>query len=217
MPDIRAPWLASWAALAAIAITPVARAERPGPGPPLPDPAPHLFPVENVVFPRSCDPDAPRGHLRITVDNVMTAMYVNGTELGIYGDEVTDWTRTSLVDVVLIPGRNVIAVQADDQGVIAGLLAELRVCDSVLGSTEAWRVSTTAPRGWYEPDFDDSSWAPASLYGDFPGGVWGTRVHGMDGARASWIWSDVNTQDGDIATPVYFRFTFELSPGWVVR
>ncbi len=158
----------------------------------------------------------PDATLRITVDNVLEALHVNGHAVAVDPATAVDWTQTSTHVLALQPGRNVIAVKAVDQGVIAGLLAELTVGCSVLDSSEAWRVHHDAPEGWEQPDFDDSSWKPASVYGDHPGGVWGTRVQGMDGSTATWIWNEVNTLHGEIEPTVYFRFTFEVAPGWVV-
>jgi hypothetical protein len=166
------------------------------------------------------DPAAPEqppaATLRITVDNVLEALHVNGQAVTLDPATAVDWTQTSTHVLTLQRGRNVIAVQAADQGVIAGLLAELTVGCSVLDSSEAWRVHHEAPEGWEQPGFDDSSWKPASVYGDHPGGVWGTRVQGMDGSTATWIWNEVNTLDGEIEPTVYFRFTFVVVPGWTV-
>jgi hypothetical protein len=158
----------------------------------------------------------PEATLRITVDNVLEALFVNGRAVAVDPETAADWLHTSTVTFALQPGRNVIAVRAADQGVIAGLLAELTVGCSVLDSGEAWRVHHDAPEGWEQPGFDDSSWKPASVYGNHPGGVWGTRVQGMDGSTATWIWNEVNTLNGEIEPTVYFRFTFEVVPGWVV-
>lgn len=157
----------------------------------------------------------PGATLRITVDNVLDALHVNGQPVAVDPETAADWTRTSTVTFPLQPGRNVIAIKAVDQGVIAGLLAELTVGDSVLDTSEAWRVHHAADEGWEQPGFDDSAWKPASVYGDHPGGVWGTRVQGMDGSTATWIWNEVNTLDGEVESTVYFRFTFEVALGWI--
>ncbi len=157
----------------------------------------------------------PQGTLRITVDNVAEALYVNGEPVALDPLSAHDWMRTSVATFPLLPGRNVIAVKGTDGGVIAGLLAELKVGGSTLVSGEAWRVHHDAPEGWEKPAFDDSAWSSATPYGDHPGGVWGTRVSGMDGAEATWIWNQVNTLNGEIEPVVYFRFTFQVEPGWI--
>lgn len=167
----------------------------------------------NVLEP----PDhGPQATLRITVDNVLEALVVNGVTVEVDPETASDWTRTSNVSFPLQPGRNVIAVKATDGGVIAGLLAELKVEQSTLVSDEAWRVHHDAPEGWSDPAFDDSTWKAATPYGDHPGGVWGTRVAGMDGSDATWIWNEVNTLNGEVEPTVYFRLTFLVRPGWVI-
>ena len=93
----------------------------------------------------------PSATLRITVDNLLEALYVNGQPVPVDPESAGDWMLTSTVGLVLRPGENVLAIKAVDHGVIAGLLAELRVDDSVLVSGEAWRVHHAAPEGWEQP------------------------------------------------------------------
>lgn len=166
----------------------------------------------NVFEPPEHEPGA---SLRITVDNDLRELFVNGELVQVDPETASNWTLTSVVPLSLQPGRNVIAIKATDGGVIAGLLAELTVDHSTLVSNEAWKVHHDAPEGWSDPAFDDSTWKAATPYGDHPGGVWGTRVMGMDGSGATWIWNEVNTLNGEIEPTVYFRFTFHVRAGWV--
>ncbi len=158
--------------------------------------------------------EQPQGVLRITADNVLAEVYLNGQPVTLDPETSADWLHAEGVVLPLQRGRNVLAVKAQDAGVVAGLLADLTVGGATLVSSEAWKVHHDAPAGWQTPYFDDSSWAPASTYGVYPGGVWGTRVQGMDGSTASWIWNEVNTLDGEVEPTVYFRFAFDVYPTW---
>jgi len=173
--------------------------------------------AESLQRPELYDPpeNPPGASLRITVDNDLRELYVNGQAQELDPESSGDWTLTSTHRFALQPGRNVIAIKATDGGVIAGLLAELQVQDSRLVSGESWKVHHDGPEGWERPEFDDRDWKAASCYGTHPGGIWGTRVQGMDGSNATWIWNEVNTLDGEIEPTVYFRFTFLVQPGWV--
>ena len=130
-----------------------------------------------------------------------------------------DWTKMSSVGFAVVPGRNVIAVKAIDQGVIAGLLADIDLGVQTLTTDQRWLWALEGAEGWSAVEFDDSSWRQAQVYGQYPLGIWGDRIHGVGGddTDAVWIWSPANQYEGEIDAVVYFRYTFVVEPGWVVR
>lgn len=157
---------------------------------------------------------AEKAVMRITVDNVLKALFINGEEMQL-GPGAGDWTLADEIEFEKKAGKNVIAAHCTDAGVIAGLLADISFDDTVLVTDETWKFNTDEVNGWEEPDFDDTDWGNAVIYEQYPQGIWGRRVNGMNDplSEAFWIWSDTNVQDGQIDTPVFFRFRFgkELS------
>ena len=163
-------------------------------------------------------PPLPSGHMHITVDNVMAELWINGSRVEVPEETANDWTKMSSVGFPVREGRNVIAVKAVDQGVIAGLLADIEVGARTLVSDGSWKWALKEQDGWNGLEFDDSTWGDAHLYGQYPLGVWGTRVHGLgaDDTDANWIWSPANILDGECDPVVFFRYAFVIEPGWVV-
>ncbi len=116
----------------------------------------------------------------VTADNVYE-LYVNGEQIGKDGD----WYTAETYDVAgrLKQGANAIAIRADNQGSIAGLLCEARITlengDLVrIGTDGAWRMAKEPGEDWQAADFDDSGWGDpevggsppaASPWGDVPG------------------------------------------------
>lgn len=190
-----------------IPLAPLALAALVGAGVAAADPAP---PSSHTT------PPPPTGTLRLTVDNTLLGLWINGEEIPPDVERGGDWTLPQTVEFGVQPGRNVIAVCGRDEGVIAGLLAEVQVGGATLVSDGSWRVTPEAPGEWWRVDFDDAAWSRASTYGDWPGGVWGTRVQGWDGisADASWIWTGTNELNGAVDEVAYFRLTFDLQLGW---
>jgi hypothetical protein len=172
-----------------------------------------------AVAPIDEQPPLPMAHMHITVDNVMAELWINGSRVDVPEFTAHDWTKMSSVSFPVRPGRNVIAVKAVDQGVIAGLLADIDLGVQTLISDSAWTWALSEQDGWHTVEFDDGAWRSARVYGQYPLGVWGDRIHGVGGddTDAVWIWSPANIHDGERDPVVYFRYVFEVEPGWVVR
>jgi len=161
----------------------------------------------------------PEGALRITVDNTLLGLWINGEPVPTDPDRAGDWTRPETIPFQVQPGVNVVAVHARDAGVIAGLLAELQVGTTTLVSGGSWRVVPEAPDGWWYRTYDDTAWPRASAYGAWPGGIWGSRVQGWEGVSpdAQWIWTDRNEQHGLIDEEACFRFSFDAQLAWSIE
>jgi len=100
----------------------------------------------------------------ITADNAFV-LFINGKRVGA-GD---NWQQVYSFDARphLVPGDNVLAVEADNwkgngdnpAGVLARLKVDITGAKPLLVYSDTrWRSSTTGTRGWHEKDFDDSSW-----------------------------------------------------------
>lgn len=107
--------------------------------------------------------------LQITADNAFT-VWVNGAEVG-KGD---DWGRVYRFDVKrhLVRGKNVVAVEARNDGGPAGLMVRLGYVPNgqsklALVSDGSWKAAKEAPEGWRAVDFDDSKWDKAKELGAF--------------------------------------------------
>lgn len=82
-----------------------------------------------------------------------------------------------------------VAIRITDVVGATGLLAHLRINGELLASSSDWKVSHSAPSGWEQPNFDDSSWASATEHGDLGSAPWG-QVNGFpEESEAKWIWS----------------------------
>jgi len=139
----------------------------------------------------------------ITCDNGYE-LYVNGALLG----TGNNWQSAQRYqNTPLQVGRNVVAVKGIDEGGIAALLAELVVGGQRIGSSNAWKVSLTAPADWKDPGFDDSAWVAASDYGAYGVSPWSKNAAGMPSdTPARWIWS----WDNDAHNTVYFRYVIDV-------
>ncbi|MGD9495745.1 MAG: beta-galactosidase [Armatimonadota bacterium] len=114
-------------------------------------------------------PAAPqRAELWLMVDDRHT-LWVNGTgplEAAERDGSALLYPLTGL----LVPGSNLIAVQAYNATSVAGVLARLSVLlpggqELVVNSDRTWRASREGPYGWNRPGFDDSAWEHAQPVG----------------------------------------------------
>jgi len=83
-----------------------------------------------------------------------------------------DWMRPQTADVTrqLRKGRNVIAVEAANDGGPAGFLAELEITSAAgavttIPSDGTWRASAEEHANWQQPEVNDSAWKPAEVQG----------------------------------------------------
>lgn len=135
-------------------------------------------PAETRYFRRTFDVRlVPRGAtLRITADNHY-AVWLNGKKVG-SGD---DWSSLDKHDVgkLVVKGKNVLAVEAKNDGGPAGLAVRLDVVfvEKVkfdVHSDGDWKSSKEAAKGWQALDFDDGKWAKAKVLGEYGKvGPWG--------------------------------------------
>jgi hypothetical protein len=134
--------------------------------------------------------------LDITADNAFT-VWVNGTLIG-KGD---DWKRVYRFDVQkhLKHGKNIIAVEARNDGGAAGLLVRLGFVPNGLDkravySDATWKASKTAADGWQKADFDDKGWPAVQALGPY----------GQAGPWQGLVW-DAGGGDERFTVPEGFR------------
>ncbi|MFO1431212.1 MAG: putative Ig domain-containing protein [Candidatus Competibacteraceae bacterium] len=140
--------------------------------------------------------------LILSVDNGYE-VYLNGVLLG----SGNNWMQAGQYSLSLPAGKNVIAVKGIDAGGVAAVLAELSWSGQRRTSDRTWKVATTAPTGWQQVNFDDSSWVAATAYGAYGVAPWSTGVAGFPAdSTAQWIWSANNDADDT----VYLRYTWTL-------
>ncbi len=119
--------------------------------------------------------------LEITADNGYT-VWLNGAEVG----KGADWKVVDRFDVKehLLHGKNILAVEAHNDGGPAGLMVRLAYAPSgkprlALCSDATWKASKTAGKDWQKLDFDDSSWEKVKELG-----VYGKAAPWAKGAAA---------------------------------
>ena len=113
--------------------------------------------------------------LSITCDNGFTA-YVNGQKVG----SGNQWETHYEFDIkkYLHNGDNVLAVQAHNEGQVAGLAAKIKLV-SANGSTRnivsdnEWIVNTKKTDGWLAPSVDTTGWKNAVIAGKMGDSPWG--------------------------------------------
>ncbi len=132
----------------------------------------------NIVLPQ--DVQVQSAQIVITSDNLFS-LYLNGHSVGECDVDNSAWKRPHRYNVadLLVPGRNVVAVEAvNTLPGPAGLLAKLVVALGnghrlVLASDDQWQYSTQERLSWQQPDFDDTRWEAAGVVGAFGAGPWG--------------------------------------------
>ena len=150
--------------------------------------------------------------MRISVDNVLAELYINGKEINVNKDlpGAANWQQGDLVEFKMGTNKNVIAMKCTDSGVIAGLLVDLRYDKTLIISDKSLKYNIKEIANWQMVNFKDDKWKKAVEYHKYPEGIWAKRVPIFDKPMTNpwWIWSDTNVQGGKIDTPVYFRLTF---------
>lgn len=126
-------------------------------------------PAGNVYFRRFINVESPsKGTLEITADNRFD-LFINGRSIGA-GDS---WQTRTKYDIgpLLIPGRNLIAVRATNDGEDpAGLVVKVNIEQKDKPAIEIvtdaeWKFTTRQWGNWARPDFDDSNWTAAEIVG----------------------------------------------------
>lgn len=102
-----------------------------------------------------------------TADNHFT-LFLNGEKV-LAGD---DWNQLETVDVSkkLKTGKNVLAVEGENDGGIAAVLLQLRIVTADgkslnLATDGSWKASAAPADKWQAADFDDSQWAAPKVVG----------------------------------------------------
>jgi hypothetical protein len=127
--------------------------------------------------------------VQITADDKYQ-LWVNG-RLVTGTDDTDGWRTPEMIDLkpYLVAGRNVLAVEAQDVASAEGLLLEgtLHAPGQIveLFSDASWRAIGTAPEGWPQPAFDDSSWPAAKIIIAAGGEPWGNIPYTYLGPRES--------------------------------
>ncbi|SFI43877.1 c-type cytochrome [Planctomicrobium piriforme] len=106
--------------------------------------------------------------LAATADDEITA-YVNGHKVF----EGKSWQNLETADVKarLVPGRNVIALEARNNTGSGAAIAELRIVDEqgqahAVVTDAAWLATNETPNKWQAPDFNDQGWSAVQIKGD---------------------------------------------------
>jgi putative heme-binding domain-containing protein len=135
-------------------------------------------PAEARHFRRAFNLDLPvtAASLEITADNRFI-VWINGTRAG-QGDSWSQLYRFNVLKL-LRQGKNVLAVQAINEGGPAGLAVRLRCPPKgkrprQIVSDGSWKTVKVAPSGWQKSDFDDTKWSKARVLGAYGRvGPWG--------------------------------------------
>ncbi len=113
-------------------------------------------------------PAAPRqATLEITADNRFV-VWVNGSRVG-SGDSWASLNRYKVAKY-LATGKNVLAVEATNDGGPAGLVVRLtwpgagKARQSIV-SDGTWKAAKSAGKGWLKAEYDDSKWSKARVLG----------------------------------------------------
>jgi len=130
--------------------------------------------------------DAAKANLVITCDNGYTA-FVNGKQVG----SGNAWENPGNYDVAvhLVKGKNVVAVDARNNGGIAGLLAELAITlkngtKTKIVSDKSWTFSLKADKDWNTAGFAGGDYKPCLEVGEWNSGPWNLTVWGSAAAPA---------------------------------
>lgn len=144
------------------------------------------------VFELVAKPEA--AELFATCDNSYVA-YVNGIKLG--GDDA--WNSVEKYDLKphLVVGKNVIAIEARNQGGPAGLLAWVSLTENkkttVIGTDATWKFSLLSAKDWHQAALDDAAWKKPNILG--PAGIGPWNITGGSGSG-----TDVNPTDKKITS-----------------
>ena len=150
--------------------------------------------------------------LRITADNYIYEVYVDGVAITPLGPNALSWTAYDDYNLTLAPGPHTIAIRAGDDGsVIAGMMAVLYADDmSVIAATTSANTRTTmtdpTPAMWFAPSFDDASWSASFTC---PTASWGATLDWglMPSVGGQMVWGPSNCTGSDMGRMHWFRWT----------
>jgi hypothetical protein len=159
-------------------------------------------------------PDGPRvGTTVVIACDDGASVYMDGRPVG----SVDGWTNPLLLPLPLGAGNTLIAVEATNREGAAGLLGAIvddRDFRIGLGTARPadWVCSSTPQPGWFEPQFDDQTWARPGIQIRYGSPPWG-MFSGPDLIGASWIWKSEPASEPET---IYCRWRAPspgLSPG----
>ena len=151
----------------------------------------HDAPVGTRYFRRTfelpSDRKISRARIILTADDQFT-LYVNGEEIARSDGQPDAWTRPKILEITgsLKGGRNLLAVEATNEGGPAGVLGKLVIefetGEPVIVATDkGWKTAAEMEEGWYRSDFDDEGWDEAREIGGLGSPPWcipgGIGVH----------------------------------------
>ncbi len=154
-----------------------------------------------------------------TCDNRMT-LWINGQRVA----NSDRWEQPTQLDVAkyLKTGRNVIAVEAKNDGGIAALVLKLTVNPDKPNSTTvvsdaSWKLSTTPPAdGWQAIELDESAWQEKpKLVGKLGSGPWGIPGESRGSSGGVTDPADLNVAEG-FAVDLIYTVPKEEQGSWVV-
>ncbi len=139
--------------------------------------------------------------LTITADDSYE-LYFNGVLIG----ENNVWQTAEIYNQLAVrPGKNVIAIRANNQGGPGAVIAELNRNGIRSGTNNQWKATNQFFNNWKEIEFNDNNWPNAADYGGFGGGAWQNNVIGIaDDTPARWIWTSTVQENSS----VFLRFSF---------
>lgn len=116
----------------------------------------------------------------VTADNLWS-LYLNGRLVGESRTDNSAWGSPKRFEVkhLLVPGRNVLAVEAvNTMPGPAGLIVKLTVrtatgTPATVTSDETWLSTDQETAGWEQSGFDDRGWRAVHVAGDFGVAPWG--------------------------------------------
>ncbi len=116
----------------------------------------------------------------ITCDNLFV-LHANGRPVGESGTDGSAWRNPKRFDLtgLLSPGKVVLAVEAINtlpgpSGLLAKCVIELVDGQQIVLATDtSWKTTSTQPKNWEQPDYDDQKWAKAQVVGEYGAAPWG--------------------------------------------
>lgn len=156
--------------------------------------------------------DPIKAEVTATGDNVFE-IYLNGSYVGRSND---NWKDAEKFLLNLRDGDNVLGFRVENWYSVAGLLADIRINGTSIGSSKSWKVSKTGGANWSSLDYIDTAWTNATEYGAYkdntPWRATSPIITNMpDNTLAKWLWTANNTGKVDKQDDVaYFRIKINL-------
>jgi len=140
-------------------------------------------------------------NITINADDIYD-LYINGIFVG----SDTSWDRVETYNVIAIEGKNVIALYCKNGGGKKGLIAEIKINDSIVITDTSWLSFGSLIQNWNTVNFDDRLWSKSVDLGKC-----GTQDYWQNNyplnSNAHWIWGTENQKE------VYFRkIIYNISP-----